>query len=536
MLTHLRQQRRVAISRDVRKTFSFEIVKFQRREVRAWKSSKLQTLLQHGGTGKRVRQLQNVAMQRTTEQPPPDAFADMLEEIFNGNPGAPTQPEQLDEPLWTCWELRFAIKRLKNNKAADECGLVAEVLRCVPHDCLSSLLDIMNEILHKGAVPSSWRKTLFQMLPKSHRARVPGDFRPIANLRLLYKVFAYLVLGRIEATLEQHQPEEQHGFRSGRRIEEHLLTANIVIDKTLLANVPLWIVSLDLSKAFDRVSWDSLWGGLLRHGVSRHLVWALRLIYWEQKGQIITKQDTSREFDIKAGVRQGCVLSPRLFSCVLEVALKKWREQLQDGGLDFGDGGIPLLDLRFADDILFFATSSVEAARMVDALVTCLKEVGLALNASKTKILTTQAQPGKTVTTQNGLEMEILDATTAHKWFGCLLSTLNAGNREADLDFLLQATSKAFYANKWILCDKNVSLNSRIKFFDSVVTSVVRSGAGQRKLYKSELRKLDVHCRKLLRQFVGPPGSIDWTQPWHSILHQWNQRVVEQMQLNGFEL
>ena len=314
-----------------------------------------------------------------------------------------------------------------------------------------------------------------------------------------------------------------------------LLTANTVIDKTLLANVPLWIVSLDLSKAFDRVSWDSLWEGLLRHGVSQHLVWALRLIYWEQKGQIITKQDTSREFDIKAGVRQGCVLSPRLFSCVLEVALKKWREQLQDGGLDLGDGGIPLLDLRFTDDILLFATPSVEAARMVDALVTCLKEVGLALNVSKTKILTTQAQPGKTATTQNGLEMEILDATRAHKWLGCLLSTLNAGNIEADLDFRLQAASKAFYANKWTLCDKNASLKSRIKFFDSVVTSVVRFGAGQRNLYKSELRKLDVHCRKLLRQVVGRPGNIDWTQPWHSILHQWNQRVVEKMQLNGYE-
>ena len=194
------------------------------------------------------------------------------------------------------------------------------------------------------------------------------------------------------------------------------------------------------------------------------------------------------------------------------MALKKWRGQLQDGGLDFGDGGIPLLDLRFADDILLFATSSDEAARMLDALVACLKEAGLELNASKTKILTTQAQPRKTLTTQNGLEMEILDATKAHKWLGCLLSTSNAGNREADFHFRLQATSKAFYANKLILCDKNVSLNSRIKFFDSVVTSVVRFGAGQRKLYTSELRKLDVHCRKLLRQVVGPPGSIDWTR------------------------
>ena len=66
------------------------------------------------------------------------------------------------------------------------------------------------------------------------------------------------------------------------------------------------------------------------------------------------------------------------------MALKKWREQLQDGGLDFGDGGIPLLDLPFVDDIWLFATSSAEAAWMVDAWASCLKEVGLALNASKT--------------------------------------------------------------------------------------------------------------------------------------------------------
>ena len=68
------------------KHFPLTIVKLQRREVRAWKSSKLQTLLQHGGTWKRVRQLQNVAMQRTTEQPPPDAFADMFGRNFQWEP------------------------------------------------------------------------------------------------------------------------------------------------------------------------------------------------------------------------------------------------------------------------------------------------------------------------------------------------------------------------------------------------------------------------------------------------------------------
>ena len=156
-----------------------------------------------------------------------------------------------------------------------------------PKSCgvLNSFFQIMNDILPEGDVPPSWRKTLFQTFPKSHRARVPADFRPVASLRLLYNVFAYLMLGRIEETLEQHELEEQYGFRSGRRIEEHLLTTNVVIDKTLLANVPLWIVSLDLSKVFDRVNWDSLWEGLLRHGVSEHVVWALHLIYWEQRAK-----------------------------------------------------------------------------------------------------------------------------------------------------------------------------------------------------------------------------------------------------------
>ena len=84
-----------------------------------------------------------------------------------------------------------------------------------------------------------------------------------------------MLLARVEPALEIHQPEEQHGFRKGHRIEEHLLTANLVVDKLLAVSTPIWIVSLDLSKAFDRVSWDKLWVALQAHGVSDHLVWTM---------------------------------------------------------------------------------------------------------------------------------------------------------------------------------------------------------------------------------------------------------------------
>ena len=61
-------------------------------------------------------------------------------------------------------------------------------------------------------------------------AVVVTDYRPIVTLRLLYKTFSYLVLSRIEGILEAGQPEEQHGFRQNRRLEEHLLTTNMIID------------------------------------------------------------------------------------------------------------------------------------------------------------------------------------------------------------------------------------------------------------------------------------------------------------------
>ena len=67
-----------------------------------------------------------------------------------------------------------------------------------------------------------------------------------------------------------------------------------------------------------------------------------------------------------------------------------------------------------------------------------------------------------------------------------LLSTLNMGKRQQDMNYRLQNAVRAFQANKWILCDKNVSIALRLKFFDAMVTSVVCFAAGHRKVYVGE--------------------------------------------------
>ena len=131
------------------------------------------------------------------------------------------------------------------------------------------------------------------------------------------------MLGRMEDSLEAMQPEEQHGFRQGKRIEEHLLTANVCLQKTLAASAPLWIISLDFSKAFDKVDWNALWSALRQHGISEHLIWIL---------QCVRDVDICG-FDIRRGVRQRCVLSTRLFSAVLEMALSSWCAKMEAEGL-----------------------------------------------------------------------------------------------------------------------------------------------------------------------------------------------------------
>ena len=136
----------------------------------------------------------------------------------------------------------------------------------------------------------------------------------------------------------------------------------------------------------------------------------------------------SREFCIKAGVRQGCVLSPRLLCSLLQVPMEDWRCDVSNNGLDLGDGGPPLLDLRFGDDILLFAGSAEQFGYMPDKLVTSLGNVGLKLNAAKTKVLTTQAQPPKTLTTRAGLEIGVF-RRPINGWAVCCPRLMQADGR-----------------------------------------------------------------------------------------------------------
>ena len=62
-------------------------------------------------------------------------------------------------------------------------------------------------------------------------------------------------------------------------------------------------------------------------------------------------------------------------------------------------------------------------------------------------------------------------------------------------------------------------------FFNAVITPVACFAAGHRTLYPRDVRRYDIEMRKMLRRMIPPPVGIDWSAPWHEILHLWHARI-----------
>ena len=213
----------------------------------------------------------------------------------------------------------------------------------------------------------------------------------------------------------------------------------------------------------------------------------------------------SRSFSITGGVRQGCFFSLQLLSAVLEWPLRKWKQQIGNAGFDLGDALDNLVDLRFADNILLFANSGPEVARILDKFVKAVGKVGLPLNVDKTVMLTNEAQPPNPLVTKDGLILTVVERNQGQKWLGCILTACGSMMPHMDLAYHMEHGTKTMHTNRWILQDKTPSIYTRLKYFSACVSAVVCFGSGHRTLYKQQLYAPDVLFRKLCRSIVIPP-------------------------------
>ena len=188
------------------------------------------------------------------------------------------------------------------------------------------ILDSFNLILSTGIIPRNWHVTIFSMLPKTGNLQCVSNWRPIAILPILYKVFAKMLYYRLSPILDCQQADAQFGFRRKKRIDDVFVILENMIGKTDEWNVPLWMISLDLRKAFDRIQFGPLFDALREQEVPEAYVQLLSALYKDQKGCV----SGSYLFPILRGVKQGDVLSSMLFNAGLESAFRVWQSKLRN--------------------------------------------------------------------------------------------------------------------------------------------------------------------------------------------------------------
>ena len=81
-------------------------------------------------------------------------------------------------------------------------------------------------------------------------------------------------------------------------------------------------------------------------------------------------------------------MSPALFKAGLEHAFRQWKQRLMEHGLDVG-AVERLTNIRYVDDIMIYAKSWQELVHMIECLAQELGKIGVHLNASKSRIITT---------------------------------------------------------------------------------------------------------------------------------------------------
>ena len=121
----------------------------------------------------------------------------------------------------------------------------------------------------------------------------------------------------------------------------------MVCERSIEHDQELYICFVDYEKAFDRVNWIKLMEVLKRCGLDWRDKRMILNLYMNQEGAVKVKDDFTEECLFGRGVRQGCCLSPVLFSLYAEMMMV---EAFQDNEEGVKVGGRALRDIRYADD------------------------------------------------------------------------------------------------------------------------------------------------------------------------------------------
>lgn len=160
---------------------------------------------------------------------------------------------EINEPF--SWEeLQHALSR-SNGKSAGPDDLGYPLLKKLPLEGKCCMLEMLNQLWVSDTYPTLWKESLVVPIPKANeKDRGTSKFRPIALTSCMAKVFERMVNRRLKMFLETNSllDHRQHAFRQGFGTSTYFATLGDVLKEAYDQEHHVEIISLDISKAFNR--------------------------------------------------------------------------------------------------------------------------------------------------------------------------------------------------------------------------------------------------------------------------------------------
>ena len=285
--------------------------------------------------------------------------------------------------------------------------------------------------------------------------------------------------------MEYELAEEQAGFRQGRGTADMLCALQCLIEKVNECtssdqSQEAYIVFIDYSKAFDNVSHPRLFVTMEEMGFPKHLVRLIQALYHNQEAIIRWNREHTEPFHIGKGVRQGCILSPHLFSCYTEKIMRD--AEVENFGIPIG--GRPISNLRYADDTALIANNHQDICKLLERINEEGKLKNMKLNAKKTKVM----YIGKKQYIDIVIDGEVLERVSDFIYLGSSKSV--DGNCSHDIKRRIAQAKTKMISLKNIWKDKDLSYQLKMKIMKVLVWTTITYGAEGWSLKADDIKKI----------------------------------------------
>ena len=425
--------------------------------------------------------------------------------------------------LPTLDEVLVSIKQLSSGKAPGDDGIPPDIYKHGGIAVAEELLNLFTQIWEEQEVPQEFKDAdIVHLYKNKGDIKCCDNHRGISLLCIAGKILARLLLNRLNKHIDNIGliPESQCGFRPGRGTTDMVFALRQIQEKCRLYSEDLYLLFIDLTKAFDTVDRHGLWAILEKAGCPKLFVNLISSFHDGMKATVREGSEKSPAFGVTSGTKQGCVLAPTLFSIFFSLMLHVAFKDATDGveiksrfDVDLCRTGsshfnaiskvkiFTIRDLLFADDCALAALSQEALQRLCDCFAAAARRFGLTISIKKTEALY-QPAPGNTYSPPViTIEGQKLNAVENFKYLGGIAS--NDASIDSEITARIAKATSAFgRLVKRLWTNVGIRLDTKILVYKAAVLTSLLYGCETWTLNRKQLRRLEKFHQNTLRKIA----------------------------------